>query len=122
MQKAFVISSSSSGDHLPDHPAKYLDSSLNDIVGISNHKGSSGKVDTSSPAVLTGLGYDGTPFKMNKAEEMAALVSFFTSTSSNALPKIDPSKQLEPRKLKTSNHILLLLAYSLLCFSFRTCP
>ena len=34
----------------------------------------------------------------NKQEEMAALVSFLTSTSSNALPPIDPALPLDPRE------------------------
>jgi hypothetical protein len=34
----------------------------------------------------------------NKKEEMAALVSFLTSTSSNALPPVDPSMPLDPRE------------------------
>ncbi|KAG7529688.1 hypothetical protein FFLO_05494 [Filobasidium floriforme] len=33
----------------------------------------------------------------NKKEEMAALVSFLTSTSSNALPPVDPSMPLDPQ-------------------------
>lgn len=34
----------------------------------------------------------------DKHEEMAALVSFLTSSSSNALPTIDPSVPLDPRE------------------------
>ena len=43
-------------------------------------------------------------FESNK-EEMAALVSFLTSTSSNALPPVDPSIPLDPRKYSGYPHI-----------------
>lgn len=45
----------------------------------------------------------GYEFKFaSKKEEMAALVSFLTSTSSNALPPVDPSKSLDPRESASS--------------------
>ena len=53
-------------------------------------------------------------FESNK-EEMAALVSFLTSTSSNALPPVDPSIPLDPRKYSRSPYdVHAQNAYSLL--------
>ncbi len=92
LQKAFVINPSADGTHLAHHPAKYL--ATTDAIALAR----ANAMATGKGGVIVGM----PEFKMNRHEELAALISFFTSTTSSALPRIDPSEPLDPREWQTT--------------------